>query len=346
MASFVVLRNLILRSILGSMMLFTFIKISTLDKIWLVILSYVLTSTISYEIINVTKRNEEDFPLSIFLIIPIFVSIFLSNTLSTLAVAYPKFRLLAKLHFLKPVIFAIYSISLMFSILSFRKDSLDQQLLFLTIVHVSTFICSLSCDLSIRNTMVSKFFYVYPALLVISNDIFAYIVGKLIGKSHLIFVSPNKTVEGFLGGFFFTFLIGFIISYLKINGKFLPDEFDYKLSRPLSSKKWYLNISSIYIHNILFIIAASFLAPFSGFIASGIKRSFGKKDFGFIIPGHGGFTDRFDCQILMVFFTHYYLKIFGNMKEANTSAICDALVDNLKNEEIQELTEKLLKTSY
>jgi phosphatidate cytidylyltransferase len=41
---------------------------------------------------------------------------------------------------------------------------------------------------------------------------------------------------------------------------------------------------------------ASLVAPFGGFFASGFKRAFNVKDFGDSIPGHGGMTDRMDCQ--------------------------------------------------
>jgi phosphatidate cytidylyltransferase len=42
---------------------------------------------------------------------------------------------------------------------------------------------------------------------------------------------------------------------------------------------------------------ASIIAPFGGFFASGFKRAFKIKDFGDSIPGHGGITDRMDCQV-------------------------------------------------
>jgi len=45
---------------------------------------------------------------------------------------------------------------------------------------------------------------------------------------------------------------------------------------------------------------ASLLAPLGGFFASGFKRAIKIKDFGTTIPGHGGLTDRMDCQMLMV----------------------------------------------
>eukprot|EP00955_Chlamydomonas_euryale_P018869 201247-Chlamydomonas_euryale.AAC.5 len=44
-------------------------------------------------------------------------------------------------------------------------------------------------------------------------------------------------------------------------------------------------------------VFASLIAPFGGFFASGFKRAFRLKDFGDTIPGHGGITDRFDCQV-------------------------------------------------
>ncbi len=44
-------------------------------------------------------------------------------------------------------------------------------------------------------------------------------------------------------------------------------------------------------------VFASLAAPFGGFFASGFKRGFKIKDFGDSIPGHGGVTDRFDCQV-------------------------------------------------
>lgn len=50
------------------------------------------------------------------------------------------------------------------------------------------------------------------------------------------------------------------------------------------------------LHAIVLAMFASIIAPFGGFFASGFKRSFKIKDFGDSIPGHGGMTDRMDCQ--------------------------------------------------
>jgi len=60
-------------------------------------------------------------------------------------------------------------------------------------------------------------------------------------------------------------------------------------------------------HALVLATFASIVAPFGGFFASGFKRAFKIKDFGDSIPGHGGITDRFDCQIMMGMFTCLYL---------------------------------------
>ena len=51
-------------------------------------------------------------------------------------------------------------------------------------------------------------------------------------------------------------------------------------------------------------IFASLVAPFGGFFASGFKRAFNIKDFGHSIPGHGGMTDRMDCQCVCSCFSN------------------------------------------
>lgn len=49
------------------------------------------------------------------------------------------------------------------------------------------------------------------------------------------------------------------------------------------------------------------MGPFGGFFASGLKRSIKIKDFANYIPGHGGVSDRMDCQAIMGSFTYFYL---------------------------------------
>lgn len=61
-----------------------------------------------------------------------------------------------------------------------------------------------------------------------------------------------------------------------------------------------MSVSDFQLHVAMLVVFASFVAPFSGFLASGFKRAVGIKDFADTIPGHGGLVDRFDCHIYMV----------------------------------------------
>lgn len=70
------------------------------------------------------------------------------------------------------------------------------------------------------------------------------------------------------------------------------------------------NRATILIHSAVLAIFASTLAPFGGFLASGLKRTFKIKDFSGLIPGHGGFADRMDCQFIMGLFTYLYVSSF------------------------------------
>lgn len=61
-----------------------------------------------------------------------------------------------------------------------------------------------------------------------------------------------------------------------------------------------MDVAPFLFHAIIFALFASLVAPFGGFFASGFKRAIKVKDFATIIPGHGGITDRMDCQFMMV----------------------------------------------
>jgi len=73
------------------------------------------------------------------------------------------------------------------------------------------------------------------------------------------------------------------------------------------------NVYPIQIHALWLGFFASVVAPFGGFLASAIKRAYGIKDFDSIIPGHGGVTDRLDCQFLMALCTWVHYNSFCRM---------------------------------
>jgi len=118
-------------------------------------------------------------------------------------------------------------------------------------------------------------------VLIWTNDTFAYLVGKSMGK-HKLFerVSPKKTIEGFLGGVVFAAFAGFLISKLYIQ------------PNPAFSSK------SILIWMIIALIVSIF-GTIGDLIESKFKRISGVKDSGSIMPGHGGILDRLDSVIFV-----------------------------------------------
>lgn len=335
--------NFIYRVVFGLAMLCLYLFLTSYSTICVIGISLSVVLGIMYELIAITKKSDKPYPINRFFVFSIASILFLDKAIPALALFYPQVNVFIKFSHIKPFIFTLYALCFISIVTQLERKSLRSQLLLLLVIHVSAYIAGLTFATSIKNINYGRFFFVYPCLLVISNDIFAYFVGKIFGKTPLISLSPNKTLEGFFGGFIFTFLIGNLIGYLKVNNLFFNEPGHTHLELPVSIDIPLFNIPSMYIHNFAFVFAASFLAPFCGFIASAIKRSFQKKDFGSIIPGHGGITDRFDCQILMVFFTHYYMRVFFNENKSSAALIYKFLVDNLTDDDLKELSKILTR---
>ena len=98
-------------------------------------------------------------------------------------------------------------------VLSLKQGFLRYQFrLFAWMMIASVLVC-LQSWLGIQTILKSgMFWFVVPALLIICNDIFAYLVGYFFGKTKLIDLSPKKTWEGYIGGAIFTILFAFILT--------------------------------------------------------------------------------------------------------------------------------------
>lgn len=119
-------------------------------------------------------------------------------------------------------------------------------------------------------------FLLFILILIWSNDTFAYLSGKLLGRTSIFAsLSPKKTLEGYIGGMLFTMLGAFI--FWKC----------YPLAGPL----WYFLVLGAII---------SFFANAGDLAESFLKRQLGIKDSGRIMPGHGGVLDRFDSFLFVV----------------------------------------------
>ena len=162
------------------------------------------------------------------------------------------------------------------------------------------------------------------------NDTSAYFCGFFMGKKivnkPLTALSPNKTWEGFIGAIFCTVAWGWFVSdYLAGWNWFIcprrlyiddanncnpPTVFVHQTYTVDELGGYTFTCRPIQLHMIALALFASIIAPFGGFMASGMKRAYNIKDFSSVIPGHGGFTDRMDCQFIMLFCTHVHYRTF------------------------------------
>ncbi|ROH95844.1 phosphatidate cytidylyltransferase [Chryseobacterium daecheongense] len=123
-------------------------------------------------------------------------------------------------------------------------------------------------------------------ILIWSSDTFAYLAGKFFGKHKMApKISPKKTWEGYAGGVILTLVLSYFVE------KYQPD----------LRGNWMI---------VGFLVAT--FAPLGDLVESQLKRTFGVKDSGNIIPGHGGILDRLDSFIICapVVYLYFILEKF------------------------------------
>jgi len=218
-----------------------------------------------------------------------------------------------------------------------------------------------------NNVFEGMIWFFLPVALVITNDIWAYICGITFGKTQLIKISPKKTVEGFVGAWVFTIIFAFILTNILMRYKyFICPVNDLGANiwtglqctpnrvftpRPYVLPAWThftrtLWIAPIQFHIMVFATFASLIAPFGGFFASGLKRTFKIKDFGDSIPGHGGMTDRMDCQFTMGLFSYMYYQSFIAVYKTSVGNVIELAIIGLTPEEQIEVVKGLGKYLY
>ena len=118
------------------------------------------------------------------------------------------------------------------------------------------------------------------------TDTFAYAIGIRFGKHKFSKISPKKSIEGCIGGTIGSVIIAVIFTYVI---------------------KKYVNIDFSYIYIIMVALVLSILSQIGDLSASTIKREMDVKDYGNLLPGHGGMLDRIDSLIFIAPFAYLLL---------------------------------------
>ena len=274
---------------------------------------------------------------------------------------YPIFYYLLKYH--KFICFMLYCFGFMLFLNSLTKGYYRYQFRQFAYIHIIFMIFGYFSSMIISNIFNGNIWFLLPVSCVVINDISAYFWGRRFGKHSLSSLSPKKTWEGFIGAFFSTLLWCYL--YTKLLSRYemflcpvekltlMPfsltsmhcdtSEFlsTYEFSFSVFGKIFTLSLSKIEFHSLFVGLFASSIAPLGGLFASGFKRSIKIKDFADTIPGHGGVTDRMDCQMLNGAFVYIYLNQFVFYDGAKITDNILKKIMKLNHEEQLAIYEKL-----
>ncbi|KAF2262146.1 phosphatidate cytidylyltransferase [Lojkania enalia] len=254
--------------------------------------------------------------------------------------------------------FMLYMIGFISFVSSLQKGHYKFQFTQFAWVHMALFLIVGQGHFVINNIFEGMIWFFLPVAMVITNDIFAYLCGITFGRTPLIKISPKKTWEGFLGAWFFTIIFGVFFTNIMIrynyficpvndlganlwtgleckpNPVFIPRQYTLPVPLPewthLPSR---FLIAPVQFHVFVLATFASLIAPFGGFFASGLKRTFKIKDFGDSIPGHGGMTDRMDCQFIMGSIAFMYYTSFIAVHKTTVGGVLESAITGLSPEE-------------
>lgn len=178
------------------------------------------------------------------------------------------------------ILFLIFACS-MFYVFFEKRSVID---VIITVFGILYIAISLNYIVVVADKVKMGEYYIWLIFIIsFVTDIFAYLVGKNFGNTKLIpSISPNKTVEGSIGG-----ILGSVV---------FSTVFAFLLGLPIA-------------FCIFISFFGSIVAQIGDLTASSIKRYVGIKDYGDIIPGHGGVLDRFDSVVFVAPFVYFSLLV-------------------------------------
>ncbi len=171
------------------------------------------------------------------------------------------------------------------------RDAIDGLVTVIPMLYPGLFLAFLLAIFCIDNADMSRFLLIMTFGAAVITDTFAYFSGRLFGKRKLIpKVSPNKTVEGAIGGLVFG------TCAVVVLGAVLQGYFGISMN-PL----WY----------VLLGLVLSVLTQIGDLAASLVKRRLGIKDYGYIMGEHGGAMDRLDSVLFIspAVFAFYFVLV-------------------------------------
>ncbi|KAF2401730.1 phosphatidate cytidylyltransferase [Trichodelitschia bisporula] len=264
--------------------------------------------------------------------------------------------------------FMLYIFGFVFFVGSLQKGHYKFQFTQFAWTHLALYLIVVQAHFIMNNIFEGLIWFFLPVSLVVTNDIFAYICGITFGRTQLIKLSPKKTVEGFVGAWFFTVVFGYGLTNVMMQYKYFicpVNDFGANIftgldctpnpaftkqlySLPFEPPAWTglpasFNMEPIQFHIFFLATFASLIAPFGGFFASGIKRTFKIKDFGDSIPGHGGMTDRMDCQFIMGTLAYMYYQGFIATHKVSVGSVLEMAITGLTLEEQVDVVKTLSK---
>eukprot|EP00047_Mylnosiga_fluctuans_P011134 m.19748 g.19748 ORF g.19748 m.19748 type:complete len:440 (-) comp3468_c0_seq1:48-1367(-) len=264
--------------------------------------------------------------------------------------------------------FSLYILGFCAFVLSLKKGYYKFQFIQFGWCHLALLLIVSQSHLIIQNMFNGLVWLLMPSSLVICNDIMAYMFGFFFGRTPLIKLSPKKTWEGFIGAFFSTVVFSLLFSLFLAQFQYFicpverlmlfdgdglhctPNPVFQWTEMPVPGivqtvVPWLgpsLSYKPFSLHAVIMAMFASLIAPFGGFFASGLKRAFQIKDFDNLIPGHGGVTDRFDCQFIMASFTYVYYHSFVLPYDLHRILLLIAALPLDQQREIQQRLQSML----